>query len=210
MYWKPLLEWIATARQISVLPKGGEDTADWCWASGKKELRSHSQTGNPPLTFSREVVFRMHPLWKIKSFMKSKDQTRGCENTSGKEAGAAKIRESNVCEWAAVTPGWYQWPGVPGLYGRVLKALEEFSLWELRETAAEKQAKSTWEMKEKVMKVKLHTSDTRKQSRGTCAFKGEPSCQVTAIWRRLIWGLMSLASPTFYVFSEVFCTIYWE
>lgn len=77
------------------------------WAPGKRDLKSHSQTGKPLLTFSGEAVFRARPLWKIKSFMKRKDQTGGSENANANTGGRCRKRLERECRAGWRPPGWF-------------------------------------------------------------------------------------------------------
>lgn len=130
--------------------KEGEDTADWCCLSTRqKGIKKPFTNRKPPADIQQGSCFQSAPIVKNKELHEKHGSDKERREHQCQGGWAAKIRESHVCEWAAVTPGWYQWPGVPRVYRRVLKALEEFSLWEGRKRAAENQDKSTWEMKKK-------------------------------------------------------------
>lgn len=189
------------------------------WAL-QKGIKKSFTNRKPLLTFSSGVVFRVHPLWQIKSFTKSKDETRGSENTRAKEAEAA--RDQRVLQSSLGKPGssplmtsvTHSWAGAPtpAFKEQVLKPRRDPALGNEEESCqkAEQVNKSTLSSRNwgESSESEMHTSATSKQSRRTSALKGEAPCQVTAIWRELTAGHRSLACLTFYfIFFWVIC---WE
>lgn len=197
------------------------------WAPGKRDLKSHSQTGKPLLTFSGEAVFRARPLWKIKSFMKRKDQTGGSENANANTGGRCRKRLQSWLKAAwlisisnlAVTNRWLPLKdATKGMWLQVLKdeifkALEEFSLGNWGRKLL------TWKTKEEITEVKLPTSDTRTQSQRTGTYRKESLHRVTA--GRAMWDEAHVRpqaygqSITFSVFQlfwaacrDQLCTLY--
>lgn len=200
-------EFVSTGGKSAHFNKGKRKSHDWLVLSEhcKKELRSHSQTGNPcwhsaVKLFSECTIVKNKKLHEKHGPDKRKWQYQW-------QGGWSSKRSENHWIPSYSQPGWFPVMALQSLAGgqellpqdstngvglqafreEVLKLRRNLTLGTEEDSCQnpEQVNKSTFSSRNwgESSESKMHTSATRKQSRRTHAFKREASWQVTAIWR---------------------------